>query len=122
MEDTNVSDDVRESALDRLARRVVGALSPEERAGYEQLSARYEVGRQIRAARIARGLTQSALAEASGVLQSELSRIERGQVEASHSRIRRIMQATGGDVLLCPPRRRSRGRRSRAPAEGQNRG
>ncbi len=89
----------------RFSERVRANFSPEEAAAYEALSERYELGAQIRAARVAAGLTQQELAELSDVPQSELSRIERAVVEPSFARTARIMRATGGDAVVVPPSR-----------------
>jgi ribosome-binding protein aMBF1 (putative translation factor) len=53
--------------------------SPEERRELEEHRRRYHVGAKLLDRRLAAGLSQRDLADASGVDQAEISRIERGQ-------------------------------------------
>ena len=55
------------------------ASTPEERAKLESARKRFAMGAKLLERRMAAGLTQQQLASASGVPQSEISRIERGQ-------------------------------------------
>ena len=87
----------------RLRDEALGDFTPQERADFERLSERVELGEQLRAARLTARMTQAALATASGVPQPELSKIENGQVEPSYSRLRKIIRATGGDVPVVQP-------------------
>lgn len=52
-------------------------------------------GRVIRDARMARGLSQSALATRAGTTQDAVSRIERGAEEPSIERLRRVLLCLG---------------------------
>ena len=87
----------------RLRDQALEDFTPQERADFERLSERVELGEQLRAARLTAGMPQAALAAASGVPQPELSKIENGQVEPSYSRLRKIIRATGGDVPVVQP-------------------
>jgi ribosome-binding protein aMBF1 (putative translation factor) len=53
--------------------------SPEERRELEENRRRYRVGAKLLDRRLAAGLSQRDLAQASGIDQAEISRIERGQ-------------------------------------------
>lgn len=53
--------------------------SPEEQAELDEVRARFRVGAQVLRHRLSMGLTQGQLAEASGIAQADISRIERGQ-------------------------------------------
>jgi ribosome-binding protein aMBF1 (putative translation factor) len=53
--------------------------SPEERRELEENRRRYRVGAKLLDRRLAAGLSQRELAQASGIDQAEISRIERGQ-------------------------------------------
>src|ERR1700754_86071 len=55
------------------------AATPEERALLEESRRRYGIGAKLLDRRLAAGMTQRDLAQASGVDQAEISRIERGQ-------------------------------------------
>lgn len=60
------------------------------------------IGEAIKRARTATGLTQKQLADACGVRQSHLSRIERGQLDARASIINRIALALDASLALEP--------------------
>lgn len=66
------------SSFDKLVDEVERTSTPEERAQLDDARARFEVGGQLLERRMASGFTQQQLADASGVPQSEISRIERG--------------------------------------------
>ena len=60
-----------------------------------------EAGRELRRARIGRGLSQRVVAAASGVAQSEISRIERGKRPGATLRtIARLATAVGLEVSV----------------------
>jgi ribosome-binding protein aMBF1 (putative translation factor) len=54
-----------------------------------------EVGRRVRAARGRAGLTQTALAKAGGLFQTQISRIEHGRISASRRTLQRIVDVLG---------------------------
>lgn len=72
----------------------------------------------IQRLREARGVTQAQLAEATGLTQSSISRIERGGRELTLSNMRSIAQALNCSVgeLLGESRPRRRQRRTGAPS------
>ena len=74
---------------------------------------RYELqqfAKQLREARLARGLSQRELGERSGVPQAQLSRIEAGEVDLRLSTLTAVANALELEVVLIP--------RKAAPAVG----
>lgn len=65
-------------------------------------AARARLARQIHVARRGRGLTQSELAQATGIDQSEISRIEAGQSNPTLRTISLLMHALRYEILLEP--------------------
>lgn len=61
------------------------------------------LGQRLAAMRRAAGLSQAALAQRSGVPQSEISRIERDRTTPSLARVERLTRAMGGRVELVGP-------------------
>jgi XRE family transcriptional regulator, regulator of sulfur utilization len=76
--------------------------TPEELAELETFRERYRVANQLLGLRHARGLTQVALAEASGVPQSEVSRLERGAGNPTEHTMTRLAHALGAHWELVP--------------------
>jgi ribosome-binding protein aMBF1 (putative translation factor) len=78
---------------------------PAARAGYENARLAYEVGRQIRELREARGVSQRQLAERMGTTQSVIARLEAGGTKPSLSTLERVANALGASlrVSLGPP-------------------
>jgi ribosome-binding protein aMBF1 (putative translation factor) len=66
----------------------------EEREQLEQSRRRFGIGAQLLDRRLAAGLSQRQLAEASGIDQAEISRIERGQGNPTAQ----TLQALGGPL------------------------
>jgi ribosome-binding protein aMBF1 (putative translation factor) len=62
-----------------LVKDVERSSTPEERKELDAARQRFSIGARLLHRRMAAGLTQQQLAEASGIAQSEISRIERGQ-------------------------------------------
>jgi transcriptional regulator with XRE-family HTH domain len=59
----------------------------------------------LRNARLRAGMTQSALADRSGVAQSTLSQLESGERVPTWTTIDRILQSTGSSLIAIPTRR-----------------
>jgi DNA-binding XRE family transcriptional regulator len=67
-----------------------------------EVTAQIELGRMLAAAREECHLTQTALAEATGVQQPEISRIENGQANPTLETITRLSTALGRRLELTP--------------------
>jgi transcriptional regulator with XRE-family HTH domain len=65
--------------FDDLVKEVERTSSKEDRAVLDQARRRFDIGLKLLERRMSAGFTQQQLAEASGIPQSEISRIERGQ-------------------------------------------
>ena len=93
-----------------LADRAKAGWSDEAHAVYEaagaafnaDLAARAELGAMLAEARRARHLTQPALSQATGIQQSEISRIERGVGNPTAATLTRLASALGQKVVLAP--------------------
>ena len=83
-------------------REVQERSTPDELAQLEAFRERYRVANQLLGLRRARGLTQVALAEASGVPQSEVSRLERGSGNPTEHTMTRLAHALGAHWELVP--------------------
>ena len=69
--------------------------TPEERRDLEEARARFRVGGQLLRHRLSAGLTQSQLAEVSGVAQADISRIERGQANPTTDTLEALCEPLG---------------------------
>jgi transcriptional regulator with XRE-family HTH domain len=74
-------------------------LTPERRARIEAAKARLREDMELAELRQALSLTQSTLAEALGVKQAEISKIE-NRADIFVSTLRRFVQAMGGDLEI----------------------
>lgn len=83
-------------AADRRAAETPGEAELRERFG-----ASITLGLQYQAARKARGLTQSALSELTGVPQADISRIERGAGNPTEAVLERLAVALGRKLELA---------------------
>ena len=63
---------------------------------------RQEIGRQVREARQRAGLTQSDLSTASGVLQPEISRVERGFANPTLDTLGKLAAAVNTELRIAP--------------------
>jgi DNA-binding phage protein len=79
--------------------------APEELAELETFREHYRVASQLLELRRERGLTQVALAEASGVPQSEISRLERGVGNPTEQTMTRVAHALRAHWELVPDER-----------------
>lgn len=73
-----------------------------------ELDARAALGAQLKAARIAHGLSQPALAHLSGLQQAEISRIETGVANPTADTLVRLASALQLTMTLQPQVSRSR--------------
>ena len=60
-------------------------------------------GQIVSRLRQAKGMTQAALAEASGVGQAYISRLERGERDPTWTALRRLFAALGASLALLDP-------------------
>jgi len=84
---------------------------PEERSAIEHARERFTLGAMLLERRTAAGFTQKDLADASGIPQSEISRIERGQanptlqtIEALGAPLGVSLSLTDRTPVVGPPR------------------
>ena len=66
----------------------------------EEIPVRYVIGQQIAAARANAELTQADLSRRCGIDQSDLSKLERGQLNPSVAMLERIAKALGGELSV----------------------
>jgi transcriptional regulator with XRE-family HTH domain len=78
-------------------------MDPEGREAERAFRSAYAFGQAIHAARKARGLRQSDLAELSGIAQADISRIERGQIAPTTPTLLKLADALGAQVQLVLP-------------------
>jgi len=64
------------------------------------LNTRLRIGQRIAELRETKGLTQGELAAATGYLQTNISRIEKGKVNVSLDILARIIEVLGGSVEI----------------------
>ena len=67
-----------------------------------------KLGEQIKATRAAQGVTQKSLAEASGLTERTIQRIENHEVEPSAHSLRRISHVLGEDFLTAKMKQQRR--------------
>lgn len=67
-----------------------------------EMDERVELGKSLAAARRARGLTQPALSELTGIQQAEISRIERGLGNPTVTTLLRLSDALDQRLTLAP--------------------
>lgn len=74
----------------------------------------YDLGRQLKAMRHARDMSQREVAKAAGIAPWLLSRIESGKHDFKHSSIERVLEVLGAEVKRLPEKGEAdSGRRSR---------
>lgn len=77
-------------------------MSPETRDTAEAFRRGASIAADVIALRLAHGLTQTELAERSGIDQGDISRIERGLSNATEATLGRLAQALDAEVHLLP--------------------
>ena len=78
--------------------------NPEERAALDEARKRFSIGSLLLERRMAAGFTQQQLAAASGIPQSEISRIERGQGNPTVQTLESLGAPLGVALTLSPVR------------------
>ena len=73
---------------------------PDTAKEYEALAPEYEFVRQVIAARHAQGITQAELARRTGIQQSNLSRLERGEYNPSLAFMKRVAAGLGRQLEI----------------------
>lgn len=76
--------------------------TPEERQQLDDARARFRVGAQLLRHRLSAGMTQTQLAESSGVAQADISRIERGQANPTTDTLEALCSPLGMRIHLVP--------------------
>ncbi len=70
------------------------------RAGYDHAALSFRLAEQVRAARVARGMTQQDLAQAMGTTQSVVARLEGGGIAPSIATLQRVADALGVRLMV----------------------
>lgn len=78
----------------------LASLTPEERELGQAFEDHFALAQEIRALRRALGLTQTQLAENSGVPQPEISRIEHGETGFTVARAQKLARAMGAHIAV----------------------
>lgn len=77
-------------------------VTPEERQELDSARARFKLGARVLQHRLAAGLTQQQLASASGIAQSDISRIERGQANPTAETLEALAEPLGVTLDFVP--------------------
>ena len=77
---------------------------PEAVAELEQMAHRFRIGAQLSVLRHRRGLTQTQLAELTGIDQAEVSRVERGVANSTEDTLARLGSALGAKLVFVTER------------------
>jgi ribosome-binding protein aMBF1 (putative translation factor) len=83
--------------------REVEGMGAEERRAIEAARARFRIGARLQQERMSAGLTQKQLAEASGVAQADISRIEQGQSNPTADTLTALAGPLGVSLDLTAP-------------------
>lgn len=75
-------------------------LDPEFRAHYEKSRPEFEIQKAILAARLEKNMTQKELSKITGIRQSNISRIEKGDCTPDLTTIERIAKGLGKHLLI----------------------
>jgi len=79
---------------------VEGQASPEELRQLEAARTRFRIGSRLLQQRVSAGLTQQQLAQASGIAQADISRIERGQANPTTETLEALGKPLGVTIDL----------------------
>ncbi len=80
-------------------------LSPQQLEKLEQFRDHYGIANQLIELRKEEGLSQSALAQKSGIAQSEISRIERGVLNPTVNTLSSLARSLGAHIELVKDRK-----------------
>lgn len=75
-------------------------VDPDTRAAFDAQTDEYAIARELIAARVRAGLSQSEVAERMGTTQSVVARLESGKRPPSMRTVERFAQAVGGHAVL----------------------
>jgi ribosome-binding protein aMBF1 (putative translation factor) len=90
------------TSFEELSRQVAQEAAAEGREAVEELRLfedYYRLARQLAERRLALGMKQEDLAQATGISQSEISRIEQGRANPTFGRLSRLSRAL--DLQVC---------------------
>ncbi|MCX8086724.1 MAG: helix-turn-helix domain-containing protein [Rhodocyclaceae bacterium] len=90
---------------------------PATRAAYDAMTDEFAIARELIAARIRAGLSQSEVAQRMGTSQSVIARLESGKRPPSLRTVERYAQAVGGRVIVRIVRCTKSGRNHDLPAD-----
>ena len=90
------------SSFDDYVREQEASLAPAQRAALDALRAHYTLAAEVIDLRRRAGMTQMQLAAASGINQSEVSRIERGMANPSQHTLEAIGRVLGMRLGFVP--------------------
>jgi transcriptional regulator with XRE-family HTH domain len=76
------------------------AADPELRREYDALALEYAIKTQLIKSRIEKNLTQKELAERTGITQSNISRLERGNYNPSLAFLKRLAEGLGKELHI----------------------
>ena len=82
--------------------------SDEERRELDAARARFKLGMRLQQQRLAAGLTQKQLADASGIAQADISRIEHGQGNPTAATLEALGTPLGVTIDYIPAEQASR--------------
>jgi ribosome-binding protein aMBF1 (putative translation factor) len=88
--------------FDDFVREIESSSTDEERRELDAARARFKIGARLLQQRLAAGLTQQQLATASGIAQSDISRIERGQSNPTAATLEALGGPLGVTLDLIP--------------------
>jgi ribosome-binding protein aMBF1 (putative translation factor) len=87
-------------SYDDVVARRRAAMAPDAKTQRDVFAEAYDIAMQVVALREGAGLTQTELAERTGIDQGDISRIERGATSPTTRTLQRIAEALDADVRL----------------------